>query len=169
MNRKWIVIFTSISLLFALYFVYSLIDTGKNENVLLEMEHRLSESKNIAYRRKMIETTEKEWELKRSRYSFIRSSSAFVADLPKISAAFGIRKFTMENAETVSSRDFNMTEMAVYFLGNFQQVAGWIESLELSGLPIQVGDLTLRYENGLLKVRVVIRYLEKGNGGRNEK
>jgi hypothetical protein len=93
-----------------------------------------------------------------------KSTSEFIAKLPKIAEFSGITGLVIENAGVKSENDLEVTELHITCHSQFPDVANFIDVLERSKMPIHVQSLVMKNGEGNLTTAMVLKVYKKTVG-----
>ncbi len=156
-----LVIFIFLSLIWLSFFSLQLFQYLKISGKLAFISNNLKDIDNLNYYKRNVENLELEFESISTQSFSSKSTSEFIAKLPKIGEFSGIDRMKIENAEVKKENGLEVTELKINTASMFPSVADFIDILERSKLPIRISALSMNYENGRLDTVMTIKIYKK--------
>lgn len=154
-NNVFIVI-SAVWLLAFSYFFFNYYNMGKE---ISEIQGNLQEINNLNYYERRIRDLEADYD-QISRQSF-KSSSEFIAVLPKIGELSGIEETQIENKGSSQDNNMEITTLEVFVKAKFPSIGNLINNLEGYKIPIQVSDLEIEYVSNAVYGKMTVKIFKK--------
>lgn len=158
-NFYWIFIIVSVGWL--AFFTYNFVIYNRINQELNRIEDNLKDVENIRFYERTVRSLELEFE-NASRQSFTsKSTSEFIATLPKIGELTGLDRIKIESQGVTTENDLEITVLKVSTSSLFPQIANFIDFMERSKLPIQISSLSMKFTRSKLETLMVLRIYKK--------
>jgi hypothetical protein len=155
------ILFLSLSLLWLISFFFQLAHFSKINHELSTLSKSFKNIENLNFYKKSVENLQREFESASIQSFSTKSSSEFIAKLPKIGEFSGIKQMKVENAEVKKENGLEVTELKITTVSRFPDVANFIDILERSKLPIQISALSMDFRGGQLNTVMTIKIYKK--------
>jgi hypothetical protein len=121
----------------------------------------LQDVENLKFVERNVQALEMRYESTSRQFFSTKSTSEFVAKLPKLAELSGITGMNMENTGVKKQGDMEITELKITTTSMFPNVANFIDILERSKLPIQIANLNMVFSGNNLNTEMSIRIYKK--------
>ncbi|OHD62544.1 MAG: hypothetical protein A2014_00270 [Spirochaetes bacterium GWF1_49_6] len=158
-NIPFIIIITSA--LWLVFFTYNFINYQTINAELIELQQIISDVENKNYYEKSLQNLQIEYDSLGQTGFVKKSSSEFIATLPKIAEMTGIQKLNINNKGIKNELQYEVTELALILTSSFPNIANFIDALEMSGFPIQISKTEMEYVNNNLTTTLEVRVFKK--------
>jgi hypothetical protein len=150
-----------LSSVWLVFFIYNFINYQTVNTELMELQVIINDVENKNYYEKSLQSLQIEYDsLGQSGY-VKKSSSEFIATLPKIAEMTGIQKLNINNKGVRVEQEYEVTELALTAVSSFPNIANFIDALEMSGFPIQISKTEMDYANNNLNTTLEVRVFKK--------
>ncbi len=158
-NLYWIFIIVSVAWLS--FFTYNFLIYNRVIRELTRIETNLKDVENIKFYERTVRSLELEFE-NASRQSFTsKSTSEFIATLPKIGELSGLDRIKIESQGISVENNLEITVLKISTTSLFPQIANFIDFMERSKLPIQISSLNMKFVRNKLETEISLRVYKK--------
>ncbi len=155
------IIFIALSLAWIAFFGYNFYHYNIINKELSRISDNLKDVDNIRFYERTVRSLELEFE-NVSRQSFTsKSTSEFIATLPKLGDLSGLDHIKIESQGVSTENDLEITVLKVTASSLFPQIANFIDFLERSKLPIQISSLEMKFVKNQLQTQMMLRIYKK--------
>ncbi|OHD53374.1 MAG: hypothetical protein A2Y33_05535 [Spirochaetes bacterium GWF1_51_8] len=149
------------SALWIAFFLYSFINYQTINVELNELQQIINDVENKKYYEKSLQSLQIEYDSLGQTAFAKKSSSEFIASLPKIAELSGILKLNVENKGNRVEEQYEVTELLLTTVSGFPEVANFVDALEMSGFPIQISKAQMEYANNNLNSVLEVKLYKK--------
>ncbi len=154
-------IFIIISFIWLAFFGYRFYQFRKINKEISRIDENSQYVENEMFYERTVRSLEIEYE-NVSRQTFTtKSTSEFIAKLPKIAEMSGIHSMEIENAGISVENGLEITSLNIKTVSQFPDVANFIDILERSRLPIQIASLEMIAQDGNIVTSMSMRIYKK--------
>lgn len=155
------IIFIGISALWLAFFAFRFIQFQNINKEITRINENAQYIDNHLFYERTVRSLEIEYE-NVSRQTFTtKSTSEFIAKLPKIAEMSGIRSMEIENSGVSVENGLEITSLNIKTVSQFPDVANFIDILERSRLPIQIASLEMVAQDGSIVTSMSMRIYKK--------
>lgn len=155
------IIFIFISLAWAMFFTFNFIRYKKINKEIAHYTENQGQIENIKFLERNVRSLEAKFQNISKQFFSTKSTSEFVAKLPKIAEMSGIKTLKIENLGVKIENDLEITELRITTSSMFSDVANFIDILERSKLPIQIASMKMFFKKNQLNTAMVICIYKK--------
>ncbi len=154
-------IFIVMSIIWLSFFIVYFIGYINNSNVTSSIRESEKNLENLNFYKKNSEALEMEYESISLQTFSSKSTSEFIAQLPKLGEFSGIGEMQIENTDVKKEKDYEITELKITVNSSFPNIANFIDILERSKLPIRVASLRMAFDKKKLYTEMSIKIYKK--------
>ncbi len=158
MKKKYFAyLFIILSAVWLIAFLILFLNSQKIQDQIDFIKENRRELVNLPFYKREVEKLQSE--LKNIEWDAFSSRpvSEFAALLPKLAEKKQIETLRIENNGTRMENGREVSELQISIVSSFSKIAGFIDLLEQSRLPIQIVNLNLEENNGQIRTLLSIR------------
>lgn len=162
-------IFIILSILWLIVFSFLFMKYRLYESEIKRFKEDSRKIEDLVFLKKTVNSLNNEFQTIRMASFTSKSTSEFIAKLPRLAEISGIPKFQMENMKVFKENNQEVTELKILVYSHFPDIANFIQLLERSKLPVKVSSIQISYQKKALKtilmIRIYKRVLEESQNG----
>lgn len=153
-----------VSVAWLVFFGFNFIYFLNSNREISRINTMMKEVDNLVFYERVLKTLRQEYEGTEKESFSAKSTSEFIAKIPKIGELSGISEMKVDNAGIRREGDIEITELKISAESSFPNIANFIDVFERSRLAVQIYNISIKYESTRLQTQVVLRIYKRLGG-----